>query len=66
MQCDDIACSLLFKHISIKDKKYGSTTKKITENNTYIEDLSNEQLDNLKNKKNSGRRSRKIQYDIYG
>ena len=51
LQTDGISCSLLFKHISIKDKKYGHTTKKIIDDDIYIDDLSNEQLDNLKNKK---------------
>jgi len=51
MQTDGIACSLLFRHISIKDKKYGGKTKKIIDEESYIDDLSDEQLENLKNKK---------------
>ena len=51
IQTDGIGTSLLFKHISIKDKKYGGKVKAVDNSIHYIDELSNKQLDILKTKK---------------
>jgi hypothetical protein len=51
IQTDGIGTSLLFKHISIKDKKYGGKVKSVDNSIHYIDELSNNQLDILKTKK---------------
>ncbi len=51
IQTDGIGTSLLFKHISIKDKKYGGKVKTVDNSIHYIDELSNNQLDILKTKK---------------
>jgi len=51
LQTDGIGASILFKHYSIKDKKYGRKVKTVNNTIPYIDDLSNYQLELLKNKK---------------
>jgi hypothetical protein len=51
IQTDGIGTSLLFKHISIKDKKYGGKIKSVDNSIHYIDELSDYQLDILKTKK---------------
>ena len=49
IQTDGISCCLLFIRKDLKDKKWGSRVPVLQEQNFYnIEDLSKEQLDNLK------------------
>ena len=51
LQTDGIGCSLLFVHRNAKDKKYGVRLDSIIESIPYIDDVSEEQLDILKQKK---------------
>ena len=50
IQTDGIGCSLLFKHISIKDKKYGGKVKTVDNSISYIDDLSETQITDMKTK----------------
>ena len=51
LQTDGVGVSLLFKHKSMVDKKYGSKVKEVDTNIPYIDDCSEAQLEILKNKK---------------
>jgi hypothetical protein len=51
LQTDGIGCSLLFKHESIKDKKYGGKIKLVDNSIPYIDDLSEYQFNILRTKK---------------
>ena len=51
IQTDGIGCSLLFKHISLKDKKFGSKLKTISNDIPYIDDLSDYQMEIIKKRK---------------
>lgn len=51
LQTDGIGVSLLFRHISIKDQKYGHKRKKLIDEDTYVDDLTIDQLNILQNKK---------------
>jgi hypothetical protein len=50
LQTDGVGCSLLFIRNEYKDKKYGSRIESIKENISYIDDISNEQIEILKSK----------------
>ena len=51
IQTDGISCSLLFIRKDLKDKKWGAKVPTLLEQDFYnIEDLSREQLDNLKDR----------------
>ena len=51
IQTDGIGCSILFKHISLKNKKYGGRVKEVSNDIPYIDDLNKTQLEILQNKK---------------
>lgn len=51
LQTDGIGCSILFKHNSIKDKKFGQRIDSVFNTIPYIDDLSKIQMENLKTKK---------------
>lgn len=51
IQTDGIGCSLLFCHNTLANKKYGGSVKKIVNDFYYIDDLFDEQINDLKNKK---------------
>ena len=51
LQTDGIGVSLLFKHKTLVDKKYGSKVKEVDTSIPYIDDCSEEQLEVLKTKK---------------
>jgi hypothetical protein len=51
LQTDGVGVSLLFKHKTIVDKKYGSKVKEVDTSIPYIDDCSPEQLEVLKTKK---------------
>ena len=51
LQTDGVGVSLLFKHKTILDKKYGSKVKEVDTSIPYIDDCSEEQLEVLKTKK---------------
>jgi hypothetical protein len=51
IQTDGIGTSLLFKHVSLKDKKYGGKVKAVDNSIHYIDELSDYQLEILKTKK---------------
>jgi len=51
LQTDGVGVSLLFKHKSMIDKKYGSKVKEVDTSIPYIDDCSTEQLEILKTKK---------------
>jgi hypothetical protein len=51
IQTDGIGCSLLFCKPELADKKYGSKVKAVKNDFHYIDDLSNEQIEALKNKR---------------
>ena len=51
IQTDGIGCSLLFKHISLKDKKFGSKLKTVSNDIPYIDDLSDYQMEIIKKRK---------------
>jgi len=51
LQTDGIGCSILFKHNSIKDKKFGQRIDSVFNTIPYIDDLNNIQTENLKTKK---------------
>lgn len=72
---DGVGVSLLFKHISIKDKKYGCKVKKednpeIKNKIPYLEDLSEEQWEILKTQKmvsvDPGKKNLMYMMDDYG
>jgi hypothetical protein len=51
LQTDGVGVSLLFKHKTLVDKKYGSKVKEVDTSIPYIDDCSEEQLEVLKTKK---------------
>jgi len=51
LQTDGVGVSLLFKHKTLVDKKYGSKVKEVDNSIPYIYDCSPEQLEVLKTKK---------------
>jgi len=51
LQTDGVGVSLLFKHKTLVDKKYGSKVKEVDTSIPYIDDCSPEQLEVLKTKK---------------
>ena len=54
IQTDGIGCSLLFKHESLKDKRFGSKIKSVLTNDTsipYIDELTDSQIEIMKTKK---------------
>jgi hypothetical protein len=51
LQTDGVGVSLLFKHNTLKDKKYGSKVKEVDDSIPYLDHLSDTQLDIMKNKK---------------
>ncbi|NBR88159.1 MAG: hypothetical protein EBT61_22195, partial [Verrucomicrobia bacterium] len=51
LQTDGVGVSLLFKHKTLVDKKYGSKVKEVDNSIPYIDDCSEGQLEILKTKK---------------
>jgi len=51
IQTDGIGASLLFKHKSIKDKKYGTKVKEVQDDIHYIDDLDEKHLQTIKDKR---------------